>query len=97
MTDAMRLATVSEPVETKNVVVREQVLRAPLEIRLEIPGVELAPQSVASLAVGDVVRLYHPLERPLDLRAEGVLVARARQGRSGARVACSILEEVTQR
>jgi flagellar motor switch protein FliM len=97
MTDAMRLATLSEPVETKDLVARDQVLRAPLEIRLEIPGVELMPAALTTLAVGDVVRLYHPLERPLDVRAEGVLVARARQGRSGARVACSILEEVTQR
>jgi len=96
MTDAMRLANLSEPVETKDLVAREQVLRAPLEVRLEIPGVELTPGALASLAVGDVVRLYHPMDRPLDVRAEGVLVARARQGRSGARVACSILEEVAQ-
>ncbi|HUZ21460.1 MAG TPA: FliM/FliN family flagellar motor switch protein [Acidimicrobiales bacterium] len=76
--------------------VRGQVFQTPLEVHLEIPPIELMPPEVASLRPGDVVRLYHPLDRPLDLRAEGVLVARARQGRSGARVACSIVEEVQE-
>ncbi len=97
MTDAMRLASVTEPAEQRDLVSRDRVLQAPLELRLEVPPVELTPDAVASLATGDVVRLYHPLERPLDVRVEGVLVARARQGRSGAHVACSILEEVLPR
>ncbi|MCU1490772.1 MAG: flagellar motor switch protein FliM [Acidimicrobiaceae bacterium] len=72
----------------------EQVLQVPMRLHLEIPPIELLGPELAALRPGDVLRLYHPVERPLDLRAEGVLVARARQGRSGARMACSVVEEV---
>lgn len=94
MTEAIRLAGAPEAGQPRQVVAREQVMRAPLEVRVEIPAVEIGPVDLASLAPGDVARLYHPLERPFDVRVEGVLVARAREGRSGNHVACSILEEV---
>lgn len=72
------------------------MMAVPLEVILEIPATELMPDDVVSLQVGDVIRLHHPKQRPLDVRAGGVLVARARHGRSGSRVVCSIVEEVTE-
>ena len=54
----------------------------------------LPSTEVSELKPGDVIRFFHPLRQPLDLRAEGVLVARAAQGAVGSKVVCSILEEV---
>jgi flagellar motor switch protein FliM len=72
------------------------VLQAPIHLWVEIPAVELTPQEISELAVGDVVPFLHPLSQPLDVRAEGVLVARARQGHVGSKIVCSITEEVTE-
>jgi flagellar motor switch protein FliM len=71
------------------------VTQANLEVWLEFPPVRLASTEVSELNVGDVIRLFHPLRQPLDLRAGGVLVARAHQGAVGSKVVCSIFEEVS--
>lgn len=71
------------------------VTQAAIDIWLEFPSVKLTSTEVSELKVGDVIRLFHPLRQPLDLRAEGVLVARAAQGAVGSKVVCSILEEVS--
>ncbi len=71
------------------------VTQANLDVWLEFPPVRLASTEVSELNVGDVIRLFHPLRQPLDLRAGGVLVARAHQGAVGSKVVCSILEEVS--
>jgi hypothetical protein len=62
-------------------------------VDLEIPSVELTPTIVADLTVGDVVRLNHPVFRPLELKTEGFVIGRARLGRSQARLARLIVEE----
>ena len=74
---------------------RRSSTQASLEVWLELPSVRLASTEVSELKVGDVIRFFHPLRQPLDLRAEGVLVARAMQGAVGSKVVCSILEEVS--
>ena len=70
------------------------VTQATIEVWLEFPSVKLTSTEVSELKIGDVIRLFHPLRQPLDLRAEGVLVAHACQGAVGSKVVCSILEEV---
>lgn len=72
---------------------QKTVLTVPLVVDLELPPIELTPAAVAELAVGDVIRLKHPLSRPLELKADGVTVARARLGRSGTRQVCLVTEE----
>ena len=71
------------------------VTQASIEVWLEIPSVRLSSSEVSGLKEGDVIRFFHPLRQALDLRAEGVLVARAVQGAAGSKVVCSILEEVS--
>jgi flagellar motor switch protein FliM len=70
------------------------LMHAPLELWLEIPPIQLPSSEVAEIKVGDVIRFNHALRQPLDLRAEGVLVARAKRGAVGSKIVCSILEEV---
>lgn len=74
---------------------REVVMQADLDLWLEIPSVRLSFDEVSELKPGDVIRFFHPLRRPLDLRAEGVLVAKASPGALGSKCVCSILEEVS--
>jgi flagellar motor switch protein FliM len=72
---------------------RATVLSVPLGVELQIPAIELTPAAIAELAVGDVIRMHHPLARPFELKADGVQVARARVGRSRTRLACVVVEE----
>jgi flagellar motor switch protein FliM len=93
--DVLRSGT--RPAEGEALLVDETVvLQAPIQLWLEIPAVELSPQEISNLAVGDVIPFLHPLHQPLDVRAEGVLVARATQGHIGSKIVCSLTEEVVE-
>jgi flagellar motor switch protein FliM len=70
------------------------VLFTPIQLWVEIPPIEVTPQEISDLAVGDVIQFLHPLKQPLDVRAEGVLVARASRGHVGSKIVCSITEEI---
>jgi flagellar motor switch protein FliM len=87
--------TLNEAPDNPAMLIDESVLmQAPLEVWLEIPPIQLPSSDVAEIKVGDVIRFYHPLGHALDVRAEGVLVARAKRGAVGSKIVCSILEEV---
>ena len=60
-------------------------------------SVRFVPRTVPTtrlldLKVGDLVRLDHPVERPLDLVSAGVVCARGVAGAQGPRAACLITE-----
>lgn len=74
--------------------VRSRLDEVPIDLVLQFPSFDTTPETLLSLAVGDELHLGLPTDRPLELRAEGMLVARATIGRSGPRKACSITEEV---
>lgn len=94
ITEAMRAGARARD-DSASLVDEAVVTQASLEVWLELPSVRLASTEVSELKVGDVIRFFHPLRQPLDLRAEGVLVARAMQGAVGSKVVCSIFEEVS--
>ena len=66
----------------------------PVDLVLQFPTFDSTPDALMSLAVGDELHLGLPTDRPLEVRVDGVLVARATIGRSGLRKACAITEEV---
>ena len=72
----------------------ERLAHVPLEVTLQFPAIATTAESVLQLAVGDELALGVATSEPLEVRAEGLLVARATIGRSGDRKACSIVEEV---
>jgi flagellar motor switch protein FliM len=72
----------------------ERLAHVPLEVTLQFPTIATTAESLLQLAVGDELALGIPTSEPLEVRAEGLLVARATIGRSGDRKACSIVEEV---
>ncbi len=74
--------------------VRRRLQEVPVDLILQFPSFTTTPDSLMHLAVGDELHLGLPTDRPLELRAEGLLVALATIGRTGVRKACSITEEV---
>jgi flagellar motor switch protein FliM len=94
ITEAMRSG--SRTRDDATLLVEESVVtQAALDAWLEFPSVRLSSTEVSELGVGDVIRFFHPLSQPLDMRAAGVLVARAHQGSVGSKVVASVLEEVS--
>lgn len=72
--------------------VAEALERVPLTVAIRFEPVPLAASDVDNLAVGDVIRLDHPVERPLVGDLDGRAVLRVRPGRRGRRLAVEVEE-----
>ena len=73
---------------------RRRLQEVPLDLVLQFPSFGSTPEALLNLAVGDELHLGLATDRPLEVRAEGQLIALATIGRSGVRKACCITEEV---
>jgi flagellar motor switch protein FliM len=69
--------------------------RVPVTVAIRFEAVHLTADEVDGLAVGDVIRLDHPVDRPLvgDLDGRPILLVRA--GRQGRRLAVEVEEVLT--
>lgn len=67
----------------------------PVEVGVRFRTTTADPVELAGLAVGDVVRLRHPAEAPLDVTAAEVVFAHATPGSHGQRLACLIVAAPT--
>lgn len=74
--------------------VRHRLHDVPVDLVLQFPTFTSTPDALMTLAVGDELHLGLATDRPLEVRVDGLLVARATIGRSGLRKACAITEEV---
>lgn len=63
----------------------------PVEVAVRFRSVAADPLELADLTVGDVVRLRHPAEAPLDVTAADVVFAHATPGSHGQALACLIV------
>lgn len=63
----------------------------PVEVSVRFGAARLSPQQILELAVGDVVRLPHQADLPLDVVASGARVASAVAGSRGPRLACLVV------
>lgn len=70
--------------------VRRHVEETPVELTLRLASRPMRPGEVLSLSVGDVLRLPHGEDRPLELAVGDQVVANAAVGANGARLACVI-------
>lgn len=68
----------------------------PVEVAVRFRGTTADPADLVGLAVGDVVRLRHPAQAPLDVTAADVVFAHATPGSAGQRLACLIVAPSTQ-
>ena len=76
--------------------VRARLLNVPLDVVFQFPSFVTTPAQLMTLRVGDSLGLGHPRGRPLEVRAEGLLVALADMCSSGVHKACEITEEVSR-
>lgn len=63
----------------------------PVEVGVRFRGTTADPVELSEIAVGDVIRLRHPAEAPLDVTAADVVFAHATPGSHGQRLACLIV------
>lgn len=70
---------------------RSLLPEVPVEAAVSMSGLRVPPEQVLALAVGDVLRLSHPTDRPLLLSVAGVPVARAVTTSRGPRRAALIV------
>jgi flagellar motor switch protein FliM len=63
----------------------------PVDVSVRFASRSMSSTNILALAVGDVVPLHHPADRPLDVVASGVVCARGVAGTQGARAACLIV------
>lgn len=75
---------------------RRRLLEVPMDVVFQFPSFVTTPAELLTLRVGDSLGLGHPKGRPLEVRAEGLLVALADMCSSGVHKACQIKEEVTK-
>jgi flagellar motor switch protein FliM len=67
------------------------VQRVPVEVSVRFSPITVHPREVIDLAVGDVLPLYHPSTKPLDVVVDGVVLAHAAAGNNGSRLACMVV------
>jgi flagellar motor switch protein FliM len=75
--------------------VLDALLDAPIDLHVRLSGSPMAAATVADLAVGDVLRLDHPVARPAELVVDGRTVGSAHLGRRGRRVAGQVIDPPT--
>jgi flagellar motor switch protein FliM len=68
----------------------------PIEVGVQFRGTTADPAELVGLGVGDVVRLRHPAEAPLEVSTGGVVFAHATPGTHGQRQAALIVATPTQ-
>ncbi len=73
---------------------RKKLMEVPLEVVLQFPSFMTTPEELTSVQVGDTLSLGHLKGRPLEVRAEGLLVALAEVCSSGVHKAFEVHEEI---
>lgn len=71
--------------------VQAQFEKVPVEVAVRFRPTALDPDTLTSLAAGDVLRLAHPSSAPLDVIVDGTTFAHASPGSQGQRLAALIV------
>jgi len=64
----------------------------PVRVSLQFQPTRVRPEVVLGLAEGDLIRMSHSKNRPLNFAVEGQIMAKAAVGASGAQLACVIVD-----
>ena len=76
----------------KDVIV-ERLQDVAVDVAVRFSPTLLSSGELLGLAVGDVIHLHHPQDRPLEVALEGVPYLAARMAQRGRRVACTVLDK----
>ena len=71
---------------------KSQLEGVPVRVALQFQPTTVRPDAVLALAEGDVIRIAHSKNRPLNFTVEGQVMARAAVGASGSQLACVIVD-----
>ena len=71
---------------------RAQLDGVPVRVALQFQPTPVRPSVVLMLAEGDIIRIAHSKNRPLNFTVEGQVMARAAVGASGSQLACVIVD-----
>lgn len=71
--------------------VQAQFEKVPVDVAVRFRPTALDPDTLSSLAAGDVLRLAHPASAPLDVIVDGTTFAHASPGSQGPRLAALIV------
>lgn len=71
-------------------VMTQAVSDVPVDVVVRFVPRAMATSRLLELRVGDVIRLNHPVERPLDVVSAGIVCARGVAGAQGTRAACLV-------
>ena len=74
----------------------ERLLDVSVNVGMRFPSVPLTSEEIVSLCVGDIIPLGHPVGHALEMAAEGVAYATAYPGRRGKRLACLIVDTISE-
>lgn len=95
LTKAAAPAPVSERERTQRAhaaeLVDRQFQEVPVQVAVRFRSTPLAPDAIAELAVGDVIRLSHSASTPLDVSVDDTTFAHATPGTRGRRLAALIV------
>ena len=64
----------------------------PVRVSLQFQPTRVRPEVVLALAEGDLIRMTHSKNRPLNFAVEGHIMAKAAVGASGSQLACVIVD-----
>jgi len=64
----------------------------PVRVSLQFQPTRVRPEVVLTLAEGDLIRMTHSKNRPLNFAVEGHVMAKAAVGASGSQLACVIVD-----
>lgn len=64
----------------------------PVRVSLQFQPTRVRPEVVLALAEGDLIRMTHSKNRPLNFAVEGQIMAKAAVGASGSQLACVIVD-----
>jgi flagellar motor switch protein FliM len=64
----------------------------PVRVSLQFQPTRVRPEIVLALAEGDLIRMTHSKNRPLNFAVEGHVMAKAAVGASGSQLACVIVD-----
>lgn len=80
------------PVKAAPVRIHERLPDVPIDVAVGFAPTALTPRTLVELAVGDVIRLAHPVSAPLIVTAADMTFAHAVAGSRGQHLACRIVE-----
>lgn len=81
-------ASENEPLD----LMRSHLAGVPVRVSLQFQPTRVRPEVVLGLAEGDLIRMTHSKNRPLDVAVEGQIMAKAAVGASGSQLACVIVD-----